>query len=486
MRGPSSATIPVRYRRRFELLPLAPAVVILIGVLAAIVIGIVGTTQLESEGNAQAATRSKILAATLAARLRALPESVRLDAMQLAARRTGALFVLADGKGQVALDASLGAPPKDVLARMLDVGEGETETAIGPARFAVHWLGVGSKQAVVAFVRSPRTGGAERALLAALAAFTTLLVGAAAVFAYGLARDADVDVELLAERVRGMSKVKSEPSGERAPIRALDETGALTAAFNQLVLRFVAAERAYHDNLERASSADRERAAFLAAVSHELRSPLNAILGFTDLLMQEVDGPLPAAAREELEQVRASGSHLAELVNDILELSALEGGQLKLSRRAVDVVPLAGEVLREASAQARGRPVRLALAGDASVVIDADAKRVRQILTNLVGNAVKFTSEGEVSVTVRRHLNYARISIRDTGPGISAADRALIFEDFKQPESERKRRRGSGLGLAIARRLVLMHGGSIQLDSEVGRGSTFEVMLPLHFGKGRP
>ncbi|MFO0669096.1 MAG: ATP-binding protein [Polyangiaceae bacterium] len=134
----------------------------------------------------------------------------------------------------------------------------------------------------------------------------------------------------------------------------------------------------------------------------------------------------------------------------------------------------------------RGRPVRLALAGDANVVIDADAKRVRQILTNLVGNAVKFTSEGEVSVTVRRHLNYARISIRDTGPGISAADRALIFEDFKQPESERKRRRGSGLGLAIARRLVLMHGGSIQLDSEVGRGSTFEVMLPLHFGKGRP
>ncbi|MFO0669094.1 MAG: hypothetical protein U0235_05600 [Polyangiaceae bacterium] len=161
VRGPSSATIPVRYRRRFELLPLAPAVVILIGVLAAIVIGIVGTTQLESEGNAQAATRSKILAATLAARLRALPESVRLDAMQLAARRTGALFVLADGKGQVALDAGLGAPPKDVLARMLDVGEGETETAIGPARFAVHWLGVGSKQAVVAFVRSPRTGGAS-------------------------------------------------------------------------------------------------------------------------------------------------------------------------------------------------------------------------------------------------------------------------------------------------------------------------------------
>jgi len=336
---------------------------------------------------------------------------------------------------------------------------------------------------VLAFVRAPPTAGGESSLLGALAAFTTLLVGAAAVFAYSLARDADVDVELLAGRVRGMSKVRTEPSGERAPVRAFDETGALTVAFNELVGRFVEAERVYRQNLERASGADRERAAFLAAVSHELRSPLNAILGFTDLLMQEVDGPLTPTAREELEQVRASGSHLAELISDILELSALEGGQLKLSPKQIDVVPLANEVLREASALAVGRPVRLGISGEPSLVLEADPKRVRQILTNLVGNAVKFTNQGEVAISIARHGAFAKISIRDTGPGISEIARQVIFEDFKQPEDEKRRRRGSGLGLAIARRLVQMHGGSIQLESELGRGSTFEVRLPLKAGK---
>ncbi len=459
---------------------MAPAVVILVGIIAAVLVGAVGLSQLSRESDAHAAERANVLATTMAARLRALPDALRLEAMQVAARRSGALFVVSDAKGGVVHDASLGPPSREVLARMLDVGQGEAETAVGRTRYSVHWLGLGSKHAMVAFVRAPRSPGGERALLAALAAFTTLLVGAAAVFAYGLARDADVDVDLLADRVRGMSKVRSEPTGERAPIRAFDETGALTASFNVLVNRFVEAERGYRQDLERAGIADRERAAFLAAVSHELRSPLNAILGFTELLMQEVDGPLTPTALEELEQVRASGAHLAELISDILELSALEGGQLKLSRRPLDVVPLLNEVLREASALALGRPVRLALSGEASVMIHADNKRVRQILTNLVGNAVKFTNEGEVAVDVVHHGGYARISIRDTGPGINAADRSLIFEDFKQPESEKKRRRGSGLGLAIARRLVLMHGGSIHLDSEIGRGSTFEVMLPLH------
>lgn len=475
----------IRFRRTWQLLPLAPAVVILVGIAAAVLVGFVGLRQLARESDAHAGQRATVLAATMASRLRVMPDGLRLEAMQLAARRTGALFIIADFKGQILHDASLGPPERAVLSRMLDTGEGEAETAVGRTRFAVHWLGVGSKYALIAFVRAPKTTGTERSLLAALTAFTTLLVGVAAVFAYGLARDADVDVELLAHRVRGMSKVTAEPSGERAPIRALDETGALTAAFNQLVSRFVEAERVYRQNLERASSADRDRAAFLAAVSHELRSPLNAILGFTDLLMQEVDGPLTPSAREELEQVRASGAHLAELINDILELSALEGGQLKLSRRTIDLVPLAGEVLREASALARGRPVRLSLTGEPSVIIHADNKRMRQILTNLVGNAVKFTSQGEVTVTVGRQGRYARISIRDTGPGINAADRAMIFEEFKQPEGEKKRRRGSGLGLAIARRLVLMHGGSIQLESEVGRGSTFEVRLPLDVPRGK-
>ena len=202
-------------------------------------------------------------------------------------------------------------------------------------------------------------------------------------------------------------------------------------------------------------AADRDRAGFLAAVSHELRSPLNAILGFADILMTEVDGPLTLEAREEVEQIRGSGKHLLDLINDILEFSALESGQLKLSRSRVDLAALAWEVVREAAGLVGARPVVVRIEGEEGVLARADPRRVRQVLTNLVGNAIKFTQHGEVVVDVGREGRFARVSVRDTGPGISAQERAVIFEEYKQSKEERTRRRGTGLGLAIARRLVL-------------------------------
>jgi signal transduction histidine kinase len=278
-----------------------------------------------------------------------------------------------------------------------------------------------------------------------------------------------------------MMAVQSEPTGEAVPVRTLDEVGRLTASFNDLVSRFAASEKSYREDLERVKIADRDRATFLAAVSHELRSPLNAILGFADVLSQEVDGPLPEDSREEVEQIRGSGQHLLDLISDILEFSAIESGQLKLVRTRVDVQVIVQEVLREAAAMVQGRPVTLTADVERGLDLYADPKRLRQIATNLVGNAVKFTQAGEVRVTVSRTGAYGRLSVTDTGPGISDAERALIFEEYKQAGEERKKRRGSGLGLAIARRLVLMHGGTIQLESQLGKGSTFHVFLPLYF-----
>jgi signal transduction histidine kinase len=216
-------------------------------------------------------------------------------------------------------------------------------------------------------------------------------------------------------------------------------------------------------------------------VSHELRSPLNAILGFADVLGTEVDGPLTDAAREEVEQIRGSGVHLLELINDILEFSALEGGQLKLTRTRVDLTQVASEVVREAAGIVGMKPLQVHVTGDAGVLAHVDARRVRQILQNLVGNAIKFTQRGEVVVTVLRDGSRALVRVRDTGPGINAAERAMIFNEYKQAGEESARRRGTGLGLAIARRLVLMHGGLIQVESELGHGSTFTVTLPLWF-----
>jgi len=460
-------------------MPLAPAVVVLVGIAVAAAIGVFGLDHMSRASDEHAAERAELLAATIGARLANAPASERLEVMQLAARRTGAELLVVTRDGDVVLDASLGGTERDALKSVVAAQKGDAVTGLGRTRFAVRPLEVApATNFLVAFVREPAAPEGAPALVRALTALVTLLIGIAAIVAWAVARDANRDVELLARRVRGMIAVRSEPTGEPVPVRAFDEVGALTAAFNDLVGRFEAAQQSYRLDLERVRGADRDRAAFLAAVSHELRSPLNAILGFADILMTEVDGPLTPSAREEVEQIRGSGQHLLDLINDILEFSALESGQLKLSRARVDLTQLAAEVVREASGLVGDRPVTMRVVAVEPVWAHADGRRTRQILTNLIANAVKFTQRGEVTVEVMREGRYARVAVRDTGPGISAAERAMIFEDYKQAGEERRRKRGTGLGLAIARRLVLMHGGNIHVDSEVGRGSTFRFLLP--------
>jgi|CZKU01.1.fsa_nt_gi signal transduction histidine kinase len=472
-----------RAGRVWPLLPLAPAIVILVGLTVAMAIGLFGVSNLATASDDHAAARAELLATTLAARLSRLPNAEWLEVMQLAGRKTGAeLVVISSNGGNILFDASLGMADRAALKRVASVSSGETLTGLGRARFARAPLfvrGLMSGQVLVAFVREPSAPEAAPALLRALIALTTLLVGVAAGVAYAVGRDANRDVEFVGERVRGMVHVRSEPTGEAVPVRTMDEVGALTVAFNALVDRFAAAQSSYTSDLGRVRAADRDRAAFLAAVSHELRSPLNAILGFADILMTEVDGPLSAEAREEVEQIRGSGKHLLDLINDILELSALESGQLKLSRTRVDLAAVAHDVVREAAGLVGTRPVVVRLEGEVGIQALADAKRVRQILTNLVGNAIKFTQRGEVVVGLGREGPFARLSVSDTGQGISPQERAVIFEEYKQTKEERSRRRGTGLGLAITRQLVLMHRGRIRVDSDLGRGSTFEVLLPM-------
>jgi signal transduction histidine kinase len=474
----------VRTRRALPLLLLPPLIVTVVGLAVAFGIGVVGLDALARASDSHAAANAESLAAVEAMRISPLDPGERAEALQLAARRTGSELLLLSYEDDVLVDASLGALDREALRRITKLGHGEAITALGRTRFAVHpLLPPNQLQRLVVFVREPPSPEGGPAFVTALVALTTLLVGVAATVAYALARDANEEVVFLTQRVRGMARVRTEPTGEPVPIRTFDEVGLLATSFNALVGRFAGAERAYHDDLARASAADRERAAFLAAVSHELRSPLNAILGFADILATEVDGPLTPGAREEVEQIRGSGAHLLELINDILEFSAIESGQLKLTRVQVDMMALAQEVVRESQGLLGGKPVRLELHGEAGVIADADQRRTRQILTNLVGNAIKFTSEGSVVVTIGRQGSYATVAVSDTGPGISPAERAVIFEEYKQAGEERARRRGTGLGLAIARRLVLMHGGTIHVESELGRGSTFKVLLPLWFDR---
>jgi signal transduction histidine kinase len=451
-----------------------------LSIAAALAVGSVGSDRLERDAKENAAARASLLATALAARVNQLTPTGQVEAVQLAKRRTGSEFLVVARDGRVLIDGSNGAPPSKTLTRVLETAHGELKTEIGPTQYAARPVNqIPESPMVVAFVRVPNAAEGAPDLVSSLVALTTLFVVVAAMFAYLIARDSEVDVDLLAGRVRAMVHVTSEPSGESVPLRTFDEVGSLAAAFNELVGRFVEAERAYRADLERARGADRDRAAFLAAVSHELRSPLNAILGFADLLLAEVDGPLTAAAREEVDQIRGSGTHLLELINDILEFSALEGGQLKLSRAQVDVASTASDVLREAAGVLGSKPVKVRLAGDTNVVINADPRRVRQVFTNIIGNAIKFTERGEVVVTVALQGGYARISVKDSGPGISVEEKDQLFAEYKQTKEERKRRRGTGLGLAIARRLVLLHGGYIEIESKLGFGSTFHLIFPV-------
>jgi signal transduction histidine kinase len=454
-----------------------------VGLAVAIAIGVVGIDQLARASQAHAAAQAALVADAVGVRIENLPAIETPEALRAAARGTGAELLLVTGAGEVVQNQTLGGPDAKLVKEVLRVGRGEAITARGRTCFSVHALGSG--EVLVAFVQQPNAAEGAPAFVSALLALTTLLVGVAATVAYAVARDANRDVAFITTRVAGMAHVRTQGPGtnEAVPVRTMDEVGLLTSAFNDLMGRFAGAESTYREDLSRAGAADKDRAAFLAAVSHELRSPLNAILGFADILLTEVDGPLSADARQEVEQIRASGQHLLELINDILEFSALETGQLRLARGRVDLAALAAEVVREAAVTLAGKRVRIGVQGEASVFAHVDPKRTRQIFTNLVGNAIKFTVEGEVNVQVVRDRAHALVAVSDTGPGISAAERAVIFEEYKQAKEERRHKRGTGLGLAIARRLVLMHGGTIQVESELGRGSTFKVYLPLWTGR---
>ena len=480
--SPPSPSRPVNVLtgRGWPFIPLAPLVVVFVGLAVALGIGLVGLDHLARAGDEHAGARADLLAATVAARLSQLPIDRRLDATQLAARRTAAGILVVTPEARVIHDVTLGAPDRVALERMLAEGKGVAQLRLGRARFAVRPIG-GARDAprIVVLVAEPPVAQGAPALVTSLLALAVMLLGVAAAVAYAVSRDVTRDVDFVTRRIDGMAQVRTEPTGELIPARTMDEVGLLTTAFNKLVGRFGKAEKAYRQDLTRASAADRERAAFLAAVSHELRSPLNAILGFADILMEEVDGPLSPSAQEEVEQIRGSGAHLLTLINDILEFSALESGQLKLTRGRVDLTGLANEVVKEARGLVGEKQLTVRVEGEPSLVARIDGRRVRQVLGNLVNNAIKFTQRGEVVVRVTREGAYGSITVTDTGPGISPQERAVIFREYKQARSERLKRRGTGLGLAIARRLVTLHQGSIQVESELGRGSTFKVLLPV-------
>jgi signal transduction histidine kinase len=232
---------------------------------------------------------------------------------------------------------------------------------------------------------------------------------------------------------------------------------------------------------EQLAVASQHKSQFLANMSHELRTPLNAILGYTELMQDGLYGDLPAKTKEVLDRVQKNGKHLLGLINDVLDLSKIEAGQLVLSLEEYSMKDIVLTVVSatESLASAKKLPLKVAVS-DKMPLGKGDERRIAQVLLNLVGNAIKFTDDGEVRIAASVANGMFSVAVVDTGPGIPAAEQARIFHEFHQVDSSNtKKKGGTGLGLAIAKRIVELHGGKIWVKSEFGKGSTFQFDLPV-------
>ncbi|MCK5003843.1 MAG: HAMP domain-containing protein [Candidatus Aminicenantes bacterium] len=292
---------------------------------------------------------------------------------------------------------------------------------------------------------------------------------------------------------------------KRVKTRSGDEIGVLYSGFNKLMGRLQFQEmkrdevenelKKHKERLEetveertielekakdQAESADRLKSAFLASMSHELRTPLNSIIGFTSIILQKLSGPLNPEQEKQLNMVKNSSIHLLNLINDVLDISKIESGRLIVDLAKFDMGKLMKDTIVELKTLAEKKGLYLNVNIDEKVSeIKSDPRRVKQIIINLVNNAIKFTEEGGVTVNCRIENGMILVEVLDTGIGIKKEDIKFLFETFRQLDSGLSREReGTGLGLAICKKLTQLLNGGIKVKSNLESGSTFTVFFP--------
>jgi signal transduction histidine kinase len=283
---------------------------------------------------------------------------------------------------------------------------------------------------------------------------------------------------IVGERLLGVLDVQAEQPDRFQPDDVLVHKilGAQLAVATQNAYYFAEQLR----TAEQLREVDRLKTDFLARMSHELRTPLNSIIGFADVLLMGLDGDLTERMVEDLQLIRSSGYHLRDIIGDILDMSKIEAGRLELIIEPFDVERIAGELMATAAplAEQKGLTLKLDIARDVGPLV-ADRTRVRQVLWNLIGNAIKFTDRGQIAVRVRRDNGEVLFTVTDTGIGIAAEHLPRIFDQFNQINPGRRGSiSGTGLGLSISKSLVELHGGHIWVESQPGQGSAFHFALP--------
>jgi signal transduction histidine kinase len=235
------------------------------------------------------------------------------------------------------------------------------------------------------------------------------------------------------------------------------------------------------DKSRQLAEASQHKTQFLANMSHELRTPLNAILGYTELIVDGVYGETPEKMQTVLKRIESNGRHLLGLINDVLDLSKIEAGQLTLSLTDYSIRAMVHGVYSAVETLATEKKLKFKVEIPSGLPSGhGDERRLTQVLLNLVGNAIKFTDRGEVRIKASINNGALVVAVCDTGPGISEADQGKLFQEFQQADnSMTKKKGGTGLGLAISKRIIEMHGGRIWVESHLGHGSTFSFTLPV-------
>jgi GAF domain-containing protein/two-component sensor histidine kinase len=283
-----------------------------------------------------------------------------------------------------------------------------------------------------------------------------------------------------ADRILGAVILMRQEEGEFPPetVRLMQTLASQSVLAIQNARMF----REIADKSEQLALASQHKSQFLANMSHELRTPLNAILGYAELLVDGIYGGLPDRPKGVLERIQNNGRHLLALINDVLDLAKIEAGQLTLTLEDYALAEVVRSVVTATEPLATAKGLKFTTAvQDNMPMAHGDARRVSQVLLNLVGNAIKFTDAGAVEIRAASANGQFTLTVRDTGPGIADADQERIFGEFQQIDNSNTRQKGgTGLGLAISKRMVELQGGTISVESALGQGSIFRVVLPVH------
>jgi signal transduction histidine kinase len=279
-----------------------------------------------------------------------------------------------------------------------------------------------------------------------------------------------------------IGQLQKENAGLRQDLADANiEVEAITDEFQRNQAEIEQAKKDVERAKEAAERANNVKSAFLASMSHELRTPLNSIINFSKFVAQGVMGPVNDEQREALGEVIDSGKHLLSLINDVLDMSKIEAGALRLfTEDNVNVTTILESALTTAKSLVADKPVDVTLEIEKTLpLIRADRQRLLQVMLNILSNACKFTEKGSIRIKAHSNDDTVVLSVADSGPGIAKEDQAAVFEPFKQTDTGLRQGGGTGLGMPISKKLAEAHGGNLWVESQKGEGATFFVTIPI-------